>query len=175
MLDPAAASSPRPHRAQENIPVFHSFRFHRVSRFLSRSGPRRSPRGSTMEGAGTTGSMSMTKPWLVHHSLHVAWDTLELVFLFRALQIKVPVSISFCRSTPFQDTEGTGSVPLPQHCPSSTAQHRAVGPGSCTRRTAPSCTQGLSGPGPEAPLQPGASTQATRTYRVDAQAIQHVH
>lgn len=35
-----------------------------------------------------------------YHSLHDACDTLELVRLLRALQMNVPVSISFCRSTP---------------------------------------------------------------------------
>lgn len=38
-----------------------------------------------------------------YHSLQEAWDTLELVLLFSALQINVPVSISFCRSTPFRE------------------------------------------------------------------------
>lgn len=42
-------------------------------------------------------------PWrssIRRHSLQHACDTLELVLLLRALQIYVPVSISFCRSTP---------------------------------------------------------------------------
>lgn len=45
-----------------------------------------------------------------YHSLQDAWDTLELVRLLRALQINVPVSISFCRSTPFRGKKDTTRI-----------------------------------------------------------------
>ena len=83
-------------------------RFWWIMRFLSSAEPGRSTEDQRQQHGGETRPtldpcflLDPRRNSIQHHSLQDAWDTLELVRLLRALQINVPVSISFCRSTPF--------------------------------------------------------------------------